>query len=204
MSDKKTTYIQRIQPGLPVLAMAKDDVLVLHTRDKDRSEMGRIPLSEPTEDKREFDATLEAFLNGQRLDANRIRETGFKSLASDERINLRLVLNHDDSDNPLVEAGFYCERLEVASRPTLSDEVSRDAMRLASDIPCEQVRTYRRGEDGMWTIDTDEPVLADRSARIAPSIPKKPIARPFTAPVSATADCAEGLLSYRMTSEGKT
>jgi hypothetical protein len=165
----------------------------------------------------EYDATLEVFREGQRLISSEIALEGLDSLLQDETSEVRLALNHCEG-NPLLSVYWRIDGLQVVTRPSLSFHEGDLAWKVARALPCSEVRTYERGEDGTWKVRSElkvrsverakkpvEPPLAcptkDRYSEICGAIPTKPLAKPFGVRPMARRSDRDGFGPYRMTNQ---
>ena len=211
MPNEETLYLQRYQEGLSLVAQSDSGILVLSRESEIPTVWAEVPLKEVEDTGIQFAVTLEAFRSGERLGAEEIQELGFRGLSVDPDVVVRLVLNHTVNGDPLLDPAWEADGVEVLHRPTIDSREGKAPWVLARRLPCVEVRTFQRTEEGKWMVTAEAAIgVCDRSASVegssvndrystlCRSIPTHPIARPFGIRPVDRASVTEGLKSFRM------
>lgn len=152
-SEPPIHHLQRIRPGIPVrVRETPDGRLEIRSRD-DGALLASIPLAgEGFAGCAEvFDATLELFEGGRRL-----TEAEHRSLAGDSaglmhHPHKRLVLNHTEEGDPLLDPRWTSEILPIVRRPTIRCRLNDRLHHLVRSVGGAEVRILTLRPEGGWT-----------------------------------------------------
>lgn len=155
-------HLQRIRPGLPVRVRETPDGRLEIRSQNDGVLVASIPLAGDRSSccMETFDGTLELFEGSRRL-----TEAEHRSLAGDSARLMhlphkRLVLNHTEVGDPLLDPGWTSEALSIVRRPTIRCRLNDRMCRLLRSVGGAEVRILTPRPNGGW----------DRSAADAASV----------------------------------
>jgi len=161
-----------------------------------------------------YDAILEVAWNGCFLKAEEISTRPLKAWLGCQEAAVRLVVNRNPEGEPLDSAPFILDGIEVVVRPTLNRSAGERAWRLASLLPCREVRVYSLDSERSWKVfsqvpgvrnfmdmkqeEVPEPQVHDRFNEMAAALPSQPTACPYGTRFSGTRKRNEDWKGFRM------
>lgn len=213
MPSTTTHLIQRIQEGLPLQVRIEQEMAWI---EEGTDCCSRFPVHPQQKGLVEgtYEATLEVARAGRFLMEEEIVVHPLRAWLNCQEAAVRLVLNRDPQGGPLTTAPFDLEGIEIAVRPTLPVAPGGRVIRMASLLPCREMRFYTCAGGGVWKVvtlnrgerkpkgnpapRTDPAPQRDRFSELAAVLPTRPSARPFGGGVEEGRKHREDFEGFRM------
>ena len=211
--NPQPTLLQRIQEGLPLPVRLEGEQAVVEDGEGRCTHFPLCP-SENSPLEGSYDATLEVTHHGRFLDAKEIGTRPLKAWLGCKETSVRLVVNRNPVGEPLDSVPFTLDGIEVVVRPTLNRSAGERAWRLASLLPCREVRLYSPAGEQSWRVftrvhdrlyslemnrnETPQPPIHDRFNAMAAALPSHPMARPYGTRLLGTRKQKEDWKGFQM------